>query len=88
VAVSRKLAADHRLRKLVAGPMDRPISGGDLRNGVEESRVVVDEHVAALELGDRRGVGDAEGAGSSLGPEGDRTPKARNQISARGAGRF
>src|SRR5205085_6380961 len=49
-------------------------SGGQGWGGVEERREVVGAHVAALEVGDRGGVGDAvaEEAGSALGPERDR----------------
>lgn len=50
------------------------MSGGYGRGGVEERREVAGAHVAALEVGDRVGVGDAvaEEAGSALGPERDR----------------
>jgi hypothetical protein len=53
----------------IVGVTDRAASGGERRGGVEERREVVGAHVAALEVGDRGGVGDAvaEEAGSALG---------------------
>jgi hypothetical protein len=47
------------------------VSGGQGRGGVEERRVAVGEHVAALQVGDRGGVDDpvagASVAGGTLG---------------------
>ena len=50
-----------------------------LRRGVEERRVVVDQHVAALDLRDRGGVGHpvAEEAGPALGTEWDRDQRGK-----------